>query len=226
MGSGLYIASLEYAMTRKLSPIDKLLIGADRGLKALMPGSAAARRPSPAEGLADNPLSEDGRRHVAGLMRINHTGEVCAQALYHGQSLTAKSHSVKNSMQSSAEEEVDHLAWCEQRLRELGSHTSRLNPLFYASSFALGAAAGALGDRISLGFVAATEEQVSEHLREHLAQLPADDHRTRAILQQMLSDESAHADKALAAGGRHFEPRLKRLMSLASKLMTVSTYRF
>lgn len=211
-------------MTRKLSPLDKLLISADRGLKTLVPGSASPRRNSPALSRPDVAISEDGMRHTAGLMRINHTGEVCAQALYHGQALTTKDPDVKAAMQSSADEEVDHLAWCELRLRELQSHTSRLNPAFYTASFAIGALAGLLGDRISLGFVAATEEQVCKHLREHLAQLAPDDEKSRAILEQMLSDESAHADKALAAGGEDFAPGIKRLMTLASTVMTRSTY--
>ncbi len=211
-------------MTRRLSSLDKLLISADRGLKTLVPGSASPRRSSPAASASDSAISADGMRHTAGLMRINHTGEVCAQALYHGQALTAKDPEVKAAMQSSAEEEVDHLAWCEQRLKELQSHTSRLNPAFYTASFAIGALAGLLGDRISLGFVAATEEQVCKHLRDHLLQLMPEDEKTRAILKQMLSDESAHASKALEAGGEDFTPQIKRLMTAASKVMTRSTY--
>ncbi|MFT5032955.1 MAG: ubiquinone biosynthesis monooxygenase Coq7 [Bermanella sp.] len=211
-------------MTRRLSTLDKLLISADRGLKTLVPGSASPRRSNPAEHSADNAISADGNRHTAGLMRINHTGEVCAQALYHGQALTAKDLEVKAAMQSSAEEEVDHLAWCEQRLNELQSRTSYLNPAFYAASFTIGALAGLLGDRISLGFVAATEEQVCQHLREHLQQLMPEDEKSRAILEQMLSDESAHASKAREAGGEDFSPGIKQLMTLASRVMTRSSY--
>lgn len=211
-------------MTRRLSPLDKLLISADRGLKTLVPGSASPRRSSPAQTCSDSDLSVDGKRHTAGLMRINHTGEVCAQALYHGQALTAKDPEVKAAMQSSADEEVDHLAWCEVRIKELESHTSRLNPAFYTASFAIGALAGLLGDRVSLGFVAATEEQVCIHLREHLQQLSPEDAKSRAILEQMLNDESAHASKALEAGGEDFAPAIKQLMTLASKVMTGSTY--
>lgn len=211
-------------MTRKLSPLDKLLMSADRGLKTLVPGSASPRRSSPAQSCEDAPISSDGQRHTAGLMRINHTGEVCAQALYHGQALTAKDPDVRAAMQSSADEEVDHLAWCELRLKELQSHTSRLNPVFYTASFAIGALAGLLGDKISLGFVAATEEQVCKHLREHLTQLAPGDDKSRAILEQMLNDESAHASKALEAGGEDFTPQIKQLMTLASKVMTGSTY--
>ncbi len=211
-------------MTRRFSTIDRLLMNADRGLKTLIPGSASPRRDNPAEQLGNVEISEDGRRHTAGLMRINHTGEVCAQALYHGQALTAKDPEVQSTMQSSADEEIDHLAWCEKRLRELDSHTSYLNPLFYSASFAIGALAGMMGDRISLGFVAATEEQVCKHLREHLHQLAPGDDKTRVILQQMLEDESAHASKALEAGGEDFAPGIKQLMTLASKVMTGSTY--
>ncbi|WP_372798065.1 2-polyprenyl-3-methyl-6-methoxy-1,4-benzoquinone monooxygenase [Litorivivens sp.] len=210
-------------MTRHHSFLDKLLISTDRGLKTLVPGSSRARRFNPADKHQDT-LIDDSPRHTAGLMRINHTGEVCAQALYHGQAITAKDPAVKSAMQHSADEEIDHLAWCEQRLRELGSHTSHLNPVFYSASFLLGALAGALGDRISLGFVAATEEQVCQHLREHLTQLPPEDEKSRAILEQMLRDESEHASIALAAGGKDFEPRIKELMTLASKVMTRSTY--
>lgn len=211
-------------MTRRLSPLDKLLISADRGLKTVVPGSASPRRNSPAQMLAEPAISADGKRHTAGLMRINHTGEVCAQALYHGQALTAKDPGVKAAMQASADEEVDHLAWCEQRLKELQSHTSRLNPAFYTASFAIGALAGLLGDKISLGFVAATEEQVCKHLQEHLTQLAPEDQKSRAILEQMLSDESAHASTALEAGGEDFAPGIKRGMTMASKIMTGSTY--
>ena len=210
-------------MNRRFSLIDKLVISLDRGLKTLVPGSASPRRSNPADTYGEA-LLDDSPRHTTGLMRINHTGEVCAQALYHGQSLTAKDPAVREAMQHSADEEVDHLAWCEQRLKELGSHTSRLNPAFYAASFTLGALAGTLGDKISLGFVAATEEQVCKHLRDHLTQLPPEDHKSRAILQQMLEDESAHASKAIEAGGQDFAPGIKEAMTLASKVMTRSTY--
>ena len=159
-------------------------------------------------------------------MRINHTGEVCAQALYQGQALTAKQTAVKTSMENAAEEEIDHLGWCQQRVEELDSTTSRLNPLFYGMSYTMGALAGALGDRWSLGFVAATEEQVCKHLREHLEQIPESDTRSRAILEQMLIDEGDHATQALEAGGVEFAPPVKAVMTLMSKLMTTSTYRF
>ena len=158
-------------------------------------------------------------------MRINHTGEVCAQALYQGQALTAKTETIKTAMQASAKEEEDHLAWCEERLSQLGSRPSYLNPLFYGLSFGMGAIAGAAGDKWSLGFVAATEDQVCQHLRDHLQQLPEDDLQTRAILEQMLADEEHHGEKALEHGGVAFTSPSKRLMTGLSKLMTKTTYR-
>ena len=217
-------------MTRQFSFLDQALIGADRGLKTLIKGSAKAARampqakPSQADGTAAARQSEAQRRHTAGLMRINHTGEVCAQALYQGQALTAKSAQVREAMAQSAIEEVDHLAWCETRLKELGAHTSHLNPLFYAASFTIGAVAGAIGDSVSLGFVAATEDQVCEHLREHLAALPKEDEKTRVVLSQMLEDEAEHASKAMSAGGLAFPLPVKKVMTLMSKVMTKTTY--
>jgi len=170
-------------------------------------------------------LSESETRHVAGLMRINHTGEVCAQALYQGQALTARLPQVRRAMEQAADEEIDHLAWCEQRIRQLGSHTSVLNPLFYGLSFGIGATAGLISDRISLGFVAATEDQVCKHLDEHLGQLPASDDKSRAILEQMREDEQQHSTAAIEAGGLRFPAPVKFGMSLVSKVMTKATYR-
>lgn len=212
-------------MNKDYSPLDRLLIGADRSLKTLIRGSATAQRKNPADLQADAAQeSEAELKHTAGLMRINHTGEVCAQALYQGQALTARNSNVQTAMENAANEEVDHLAWCEQRLAELGSHTSVLNPLFYAGSFAIGAVAGAISDRISLGFVAATEDQVCEHLREHLASIPLSDQKSRAILEQMLEDEAEHSSKALASGGQAFPTPVKKAMTLLSKVMTGTTY--
>ena len=209
-------------MTKTFSALDRLLIGADRSLKTLVRGSATPQRETPASGHSDS--GHRDTRHTAGLMRINHTGEVCAQALYQGQALTAKRPDIKQAMSHAADEEIDHLAWCEQRLEELGSHTSRLNPFFYASSFAIGATAGAISDKISLGFVAATEDQVCEHLRDHLSSLPADDEKSRAILEQMLEDEAAHSTAAIEAGGAVFPKPVKKAMTLLSKVMTRTTY--
>lgn len=211
-------------MPRRLSMVDRLVMGADRSLKTLLPGGSRQSRDNPADSCAESSMTPDSQRHTAGLMRINHTGEVCAQALYQGQALTAQDPEVKAAMQHSAEEEVDHLAWCEKRLTELNERTSVFNPLFYAASFAIGAAAGAAGDRWSLGFVAATEDQVCLHLQDHLRQLPLSDEKTRAILQQMLVDEAEHASKAMAAGGVEFAPPVKRLMTAMSKVMTRTTY--
>jgi ubiquinone biosynthesis monooxygenase Coq7 len=210
---------------RRLTLLDKLISEADSVLKTLTSRGAAADRPSPANGHRDTELSPRQRRHVAGLMRVNHTGEICAQALYQGQALTAKLPDVREEMQQAAREEADHLVWCEERLRELGSHTSVLNPVWYGLSFAMGAVAGAIGDKVSLGFVAATEERVCSHLRDHLKQLPDEDRKSQLILQQMLEDEQRHGDQALQAGGASFPRPVKDAMTSVSKLMTRASYR-
>ncbi|MCS8983570.1 2-polyprenyl-3-methyl-6-methoxy-1,4-benzoquinone monooxygenase [Pseudomonas aeruginosa] len=210
---------------RHYSPIDRFLLQADSSLRTLLPFSGQPARPSPAIVEPDGELSEEDTRHIAGLMRINHTGEVCAQALYQGQSLTAKLPEVREAMEEAAEEEIDHLAWCEQRIRQLGSRPSVLNPIFYGLSFGVGAAAGLVSDRVSLGFVAATEDQVCKHLDEHLAQIPQEDRKSRAILEQMRIDEEQHSSNALAAGGLRFPAPVKLGMSLLAKVMTKSTYR-
>ncbi|WP_268798260.1 2-polyprenyl-3-methyl-6-methoxy-1,4-benzoquinone monooxygenase [Pseudomonas huanghezhanensis] len=213
------------ATERHYSPIDRLLLQADAAMKTLLPSSAHAHRPSPAIVQPDTKMSDVDTRHVAGLMRINHTGEVCAQALYQGQALTAKLPQVRKAMEHAAEEEVDHLVWCEQRIHQLGSHTSVLNPLFYGMSFGMGAVAGLISDRVSLGFVAATEHQVCKHLNEHLVQLPVEDKKSRAILEQMHADEAHHAESALDAGGFRFPAPVKFGMSILAKVMTKSAYR-
>ncbi|WNW12124.1 2-polyprenyl-3-methyl-6-methoxy-1,4-benzoquinone monooxygenase [Pseudomonas sp. DTU_2021_1001937_2_SI_NGA_ILE_001] len=213
------------ATERHYSVLDKLLLQADSAMRTLLPSSGQSPRPSPAIPLPEHKMSEDETRHIAGLMRINHTGEVCAQALYQGQALTAKLPQVRKAMEHAAEEEIDHLVWCEQRIHQLGSHTSVLNPLFYSLSFGIGAAAGLISDRMSLGFVAATEDQVCKHLDEHLTQLPAEDAKSRAILEQMRTDEAQHAETALDAGGFRFPAPVKFGMSILAKVMTKSTYR-
>ena len=210
---------------RHYSPADRLLMQADSALRTLLPFSGQPARPSPAVLKNEAELSESETRHVAGLMRINHTGEVCAQALYQGQALTARLPQVRRAMEQAADEEIDHLAWCEQRIHQLGSHTSVLNPLFYGLSFGIGATAGLISDRISLGFVAATEDQVCKHLDEHLGQLPASDDKSRAILEQMREDEQQHSTAAIEAGGLRFPAPVKFGMSLVSKVMTKATYR-
>jgi ubiquinone biosynthesis monooxygenase Coq7 len=212
-------------MQRRLSFIDKMIANADQALRTLVPSAANATQSSPAENQHSGELDEQQRLHIAGLMRINHTGEVCAQALYQGQALTAKLPHIRQEMELAAEEEIDHLVWCEQRINELGGRASLLNPLFYAASFAIGATAGFVGDKWSLGFVAATEDQVCKHLQEHLEQLPEDDDKTRAILERMLKDEEMHGIRALEAGGQQFSPATKKLMTVASKLMTKTAYR-
>lgn len=210
---------------REYSPADRLLMQADAALRTLLPFSGQPNRPSPALLKSETELDDSETRHVAGLMRINHTGEVCAQGLYQGQALTARLPNVRKAMEQAADEEIDHLAWCEQRIRQLGSHTSVLNPLFYGMSFGIGATAGLISDRVSLGFVAATEDQVCKHLDEHLAQIPASDEKSRAILQQMRVDEAEHSTAALEAGGFRFPAPIKFGMSLMAKVMTKTTYR-
>ena len=210
---------------RRLSFVDRLIGEADTVLRTLSErGGHRANRPSPAEGHSDAEFSDDERQRIAGLMRVNHTGEVCAQALYQGQALTARLPKVREEMDQAAEEEVDHLVWCEERLEQLGSHTSYLNPAWYGMSFALGAVAGLIGDEVSLGFVAATEERVCRHLKDHLKQLPEQDKRSRLILQTMLEDEERHGENALAAGGHDFPQPVKDAMSTVSRLMTSSSY--
>lgn len=211
--------------SRQLSLVDKLIAQADSVRRTIAESGARAGRPSPSEGHPEADLSEAERRHAAGLMRVNHTGEVCAQALYQGQAMTARLDEVRDDMQQAASEEVDHLVWCEDRLRELHSHTSHLNPAWYGLSFALGAVAGAIGDKVSLGFVAATEERVCEHLRDHLRQLPEEDRKSRLILQQMLEDEERHGDRAVQAGGADFPRPVKDAMTAVSRLMTGTSYR-
>jgi len=210
---------------RNLSLFDRVIAEADSVLRTIGNRGHAAGRPSPSAGHVDSELSPAQRRHVAGLMRVNHTGEVCAQALYQGQALTAKLPTVRAEMQQAAAEEVDHLVWCEQRLRELDSRPSVLNPAWYGLSFALGAVAGAIGDKVSLGFVAATEERVCTHLQDHLKSLPEDDRKSRLILQKMLEDEQRHGDTALQAGGTQFPRPVKDAMTLVSKVMTGSSYK-
>lgn len=212
------------ATVRHLSPLDRLLDGMETALGAVA-GKPAADRLSPAAGIQPAELDDRERRHVAGLMRINHTGEVCAQALYKGQALLARDEATARHLQQAAAEETDHLAWCGERLEELEARPSLLNPLWYAGSYAMGVAAAAVGDRVSLGFVVETERQVEAHLAEHLARLPAQDLRSHAILTQMQADEMRHADNALARGGVALPTPVPTLMHLASKAMKTIAYR-
>lgn len=175
-------------------------------------------------GYGDEPLSEAERWEAAGLMRVNHTGEIAAQALYEGQALIARSHATRALLNKAAREETDHLAWCEMRLRELGSRPSLLNPLWYAGSFAIGALAAAFGDRASLGFVAETERQVEGHLDGHLSRLPGRDSRSRAIVQAMREDEIAHGGAAQAAGAAELPAAVRKLMRHTARIMTRTAY--
>ena len=202
--------------------VDDLIGVFDRGLRTLAGVGTPA---SPAPDAPEGDLTEAERAHAAGLMRVNHTGEVCAQALYEGQALTARRDEVRDALEQAAAEEVDHLAWCRRRLDELDARPSVLDPLFYAASFLVGAAAGAMGDRVSLGFVEATEDQVVRHLDRHLADLPEGDARSRAIVEEMRADEARHGVNALRAGGRTFPDGVKQAMTVVSRIMTESTYR-
>jgi ubiquinone biosynthesis monooxygenase Coq7 len=206
--------------------MDTLIREFDVALRAIA-GATRAGRANPADRLAPDAerMSADERRHVAGLMRVNHVGEVCAQALYQAQKLTARSAQVRAQMDTAAQEEEDHLAWCAERLRELGSRPSLLNPVWYAGAFAIGVLAGRAGDRVSLGFVAETERQVEHHLNGHLDRLPEADGRSRAILEQMRDDEVRHGDAARAAGGVPLPGPVRALMRVASKVMTSTAYR-
>ncbi len=211
---------------RKYSLADRLFNEFDNMLRTVVPANTttvSTARPLPTA-QAIPALSVQDARVSAALMRINHTGEVCAQALYNGQAFTAKTPQLAQNMAQAAAEELDHLAWCEQRLNELDSYASRLNPLWYGMSFALGALAGAAGDKYSLGFVAETERQVSAHLQAHLQQLPAADTRSQHILQHMEAEERVHRAQALAQGAAELPSEVTLLMTLVSKVMTKTAY--
>ena len=210
---------------RTLSPLDRLLDSAQNALSTVA-GSPRAERANPGEATPDVVLEGAERRHAAGLMRINHVGEVCAQALYIGQAAVARDPATRAQLLHAAQEETDHLAWCADRLRELDSRPSLLNPLWYAGSYAIGALAGLRGDGWNLGFVVETERQVEAHLEEHLQTLPEADGRSRAILRTMKEDEARHAEHAEAAGAKLLPQPIPRVMALASKLMKSVAYRF
>jgi ubiquinone biosynthesis monooxygenase Coq7 len=212
-------------MDRNYTRIDRIITSLDEALRISTGGAPAPQRPNPAGELDTAELDEEQKRHVAGLMRINHSGEVCAQALYAGQAATARDEATRLAMQSAADEEIDHLAWCEDRLRELDSRPSLLNPLWYAGSFAIGAVAGIAGDAWSLGFVRETENQVEAHLQDHLNRLPAGDARSQAILDQMKADEARHATMAEAAGARDLPLPLQRAMAFTAGIMKALAYR-
>ena len=205
--------------------IDRFIIEFDTALRSVV-GGAHAHRPTPGSEIQSAGLFDaKEREHAAGLMRVNHVGEVCAQALYQSQKLVARNPEIRQMLAHSGKEEMDHLAWCETRLQELGSHTSYLNPIWYAGSFAIGLAAGLAGDKWSLGFVAETEKQVENHLESHLEKLPADDGRSRAIIDQMRVDEIEHGQAAISAGGAILPESIQKLMQMISKVMTTTAYK-
>ena len=209
---------------RRYSPLDDLILRLDRALAPVLGARVRPGRENPAAACPPDSLEPAEARHAAGLMRVDHAGEVAAQALYQGQGLTARDPEVQARMQTSADEEIDHLIWCEDRLRELNARPSRLGPLWYLGSFSLGALAGLCGDAWSLGFVAETERQVVEHLDAHLARLPPGDERSRRILEQMREDERRHGTVAEEAGARELPPPVRRLMRLCSRVMTSTAY--
>lgn len=210
-------------MERTHTPLDRLFGRLDEALRTALGPAAAPERPNPAVG-TDAELSTEEQLLAQRLMRVNHAGEICAQALYQGQALSARDPEIRGRLERAACEENDHLAWTEQRLRELGGHTSYLNPAWYAGSFAIGAFAGLAGDRWSLGFLAETERQVVRHLDGHLKKLPVADRRSRAILEQMREDEGRHATVAVESGGAPLPELVRGVMGLASKIMTRTAY--
>ena len=208
---------------RQYSFLDELISHVDNGVRTLF-GENHATRPNPADFLQEGELSESEQQLAGRLMRINHAGEVAAQGLYQGQALTAKLPKVREQMEQAAQEEVDHLAWCKSRAEELGTHTSKLDPLWYTGSVTIGAIAGLAGDKWSLGFVNETEKQVVKHLQGHLEKLPEHDKKSRAILEQMKTDEQHHATTALEAGAAELPTPIKKAMTLVSKVMTKSAF--
>jgi ubiquinone biosynthesis monooxygenase Coq7 len=207
-----------------MSPVERLIGEFDRALRAVS-GVVRSTRRSPGSDIAEHPLEMAERQKAAALMRVNHVGEVCAQALYHGQSLTARNADTRRALEGAAKEEEDHLAWSAHRIAELGGRPSLLNPIWYAGSFAIGAVAGALGDRWNLAFLAETERQVEAHLSAHLTALPAEDRRTRAVVEGMRDDEAGHRRTAVEMGAVELPHPVKLAMRLASKVMTSVAYR-
>jgi ubiquinone biosynthesis monooxygenase Coq7 len=210
---------------REQTFLDRLISHADQALRTVFGEPVGSGRENPAEPVMENELSTTDRAKSIRLMRVNHAGEVCAQALYQGQALTAHRHETRQQMKQAAVEENDHLAWCRQRIEELGGHTSLLNPVWYTGSLAMGAASGLMGDRWSLGFLAETENQVVNHLEGHLHELPAGDEKSHAILEQMKVDEAKHKSSALNAGGSVLPDPVKKMMTLMSRVMTSTASR-
>jgi len=210
--------------TRHYSTLDRLIDVLDTGLRSVFHAAPPTERSNPADALDDTELSKQDRQLAGRLMRINHAGEVAAQGLYQGQALTARLPEVRDKMQQAADEENDHLNWCASRIHDMGTHSSYLDPFWYAGSVAIGALAGLAGDKWSLGFVAETEHQVVRHLENHLAQINETDYKTRAILEQMREDEGRHATTALEAGGADLPAPIRSLMKLTSRVMTRTAY--
>jgi ubiquinone biosynthesis monooxygenase Coq7 len=204
---------------------DRCIEQLDQAVRTVFGEPAGSDRSNPSEPLQDDDFTATGQAESVCLMRVNHAGEVCAQALYQGQALTAWNREVSNQMQQAADEENDHLVWCRQRIGELGGHTSLLNPVWYTGSFLLGAATGLLGDKWSLGFLAETEQQVVKHLEGHLQRLPENDKKSQAILEQMKTDEAKHRETAVNSGGAELPETLKKAMTLMSRVMTTTAYR-
>ena len=209
---------------RHLTPLDRLLASANNALRTVAAPAGRAARPNPAEHILGPELDARQKSHAAGLMRVNHAGEVCAQALYQGHAAVARDKTVEAQMQRAADEEFDHLAWCEERIHELGEEVSKLSPFWYAGAFAIGAASGILGDKWSLGFIAETEKQVCAHLDSHLDALPVEDAKSRAIVEQMRDEEEEHGDNAIDAGAAELPAPVKRLMQMTAKVMTKTAY--
>lgn len=210
---------------RKQTFLDQLIAHTDQALRTVFGEPVGSGRENPAEPVTENEFSSTDKAKSIRLMRINHAGEVCAQALYQGQALTAHKHETRQQMKQAAIEENDHLAWCRQRIDELGGHTSLLNPLWYTGSLAMGAASGLMGDKWSLGFLAETEHQVVKHLEGHLQQLPDSDEKSHSILEQMKVDEARHKTSALDAGGSALPDPVKKMMTLVSRVMTTTASR-
>lgn len=210
--------------TRQLTPIDRLLASANNALRTVAAPAGRSARPNPAANIIDADLDARQKRHAAGLMRINHAGEVAAQALYQGHATVARDKHVEAQMQHAADEEFDHLAWCEERIQELGEDVSKLSPFWYAGAYAIGAASGILGDKWSLGFIAETERQVCAHLDDHLEDLPPEDMKSRAIVEQMRDEEEEHGENAKNAGAADLPAPVKRLMRMTAKVMTKTAY--
>ncbi len=209
---------------QRLTPLDNFIINFDRGLRTLVGQPLGTTRPNPAQTVPETELTDAEKHLSAQLMRVNHAGEVAAQALYQGQALTARSTAVRESMKQSAFEENDHLVWCQNRIQALNGRVSFLNPLWYMGSFSIGAMAGAVGDKWNLGFVAETEQQVVKHLEGHLQRLPAQDLKSRAILEQMKEDEAHHATVAIKAGGVPLPKSIRWTMGRVAKLMTKTAF--